>query len=279
MKCKLLIIILLLSVIRITGNAQIPNWGVNENNFQYTMTFLGFLNVDGVILSSTNDKVGAFVNGECRGVANLIYESSQKRYYAYLTVFANIENEVVNFKIFDATNNVIKSVVKTVPFAINNHYGSLLQAYCFTNTTLSSSAELTDVNFVNATRKSIVIANNVVNLSIDKIQDITNLNTTFTISPNASLFLNGVKMVSGSNAINFSNTLVFRVRSQDESVVKDWTINLSTPVLFYKKNVVCYAKGAIKVQSPKNGEIVTLSLNGQVLKTLQSPIRKPFLKT
>lgn len=251
------------------GNAQSPNWTVNENNFQYTMTYLGFISVDGVTLSSVNDKVGAFVNGECRGVANLIYESSQKRYYAYLTVFSNIENETVSFKMYDATKNAIKNAIKTAPFVINNHTGSLLQAYCFSNISLSSNAELTDLNFTNATRKSISFTNNNVNIAIDKLQDITALNSTFVVSANASVFVNGINIASGSNSVNYTNLVTFRVRSQDESVVKDWVVNLTTPILFYRKNVTCYAKGEIKVDCPKNGSQVSLSLNGQQIASQQ----------
>ena len=249
------------------SNAQSPSWTVVQSNFQYTMTFLGFFNIDGVVLSSTNDKIGAFVNGECRGTANLIYEASQQRYYAYLTVFANSEADVVTFKVFDATKNVVKDITKTVPFVINNHYGSLLQAFCFANTTLSSSAELLDLNYTNAKRKTFAINGTNVNISIDKVQDLSALITTFIISPNSTVFLNGVKITSGVTPINFYAPVVLRVRSQDESVVKDWTIKLAIPVLFYKKNVVCYAKGAIKVDCPINGESVSLSVNGQQILT------------
>jgi hypothetical protein len=72
----------LIAVPFLTGS----NWTVNENNYQYTMTLLGFLNSDGNGLVNLNDKV-AFVNGECRGVTNVIYVVSEKRYCAYLTVF------------------------------------------------------------------------------------------------------------------------------------------------------------------------------------------------
>ncbi len=243
--------------------AQSPSWKVIENNFQYTMTFLSFINSDGIVLSSTNDKIGAFVNGECRGVANLIYETSQKRYYAYLTVFSNSESDVVNFKIYDANKNTIKDVIKTVPFVINNHTGSLLQAYCFTNTVLSSSAELTDLNFTNATRKTFAITGNTVSVTIDKAQNMGALNTTYTVSPNAAVFLNGVKLVSGANSVDYTSPVTLQVRSQDETVVKDWIVKLSIPMFFYKKNVVCYAKGEIKVDCPKDGELVALSFNGQ----------------
>ncbi|MEN9381997.1 MAG: hypothetical protein RI940_878 [Bacteroidota bacterium] len=245
--------------------AQSPNWVCDESKFQYTMTFLGFLNIDGVVLSSTNDKIGAFVNGEVRGSANLIFEASQNRYYVYLTVFSNNENENISFKVYDATKNVVKEVIKTVPFVINNHTGSLLQAYCFSNTTLSNSAELTDVNFTNATRKTIAIVGSTVNLTLDKLQDISKLVTTFTTSPNATVFFNGQMIKSGVNSIDYYSPVSLKVRSQDETVVKDWIINLSAPFYVYRKNAVCYAKGEIKVEFPKAGESATLSLDGKII--------------
>lgn len=245
--------------------AQAPSWVCDESKFQYTMTYLGFLNVDGVVLSSTNDKIGAFVNGECRGTANLIFEASQNRYYAYLTVFSNVENEVVNFKIYDATKNVIKDVLKTAPFIINSHTGSLLQAYCFTNTTLSNSADITDVNFTNITRKTFAIVGSTVNITLDKIQDLSAVVTTFTTSQNASVFMNGQMIKSGLNSINYYTPVIFKVRSQDETVVKDWTINVAVPFYVYRKNAVCYAKGEIKVDYPKVGENVTLSVDGKII--------------
>mgnify|MGYP000895412356 CR=1 FL=1 len=79
--------------IGINAFGQSPNWSVNENNFQYTMSFVSFVNVDGIELSNADDKVAAFVNGECRGITNLTYVASKDSYYAYLTVFSNENNE------------------------------------------------------------------------------------------------------------------------------------------------------------------------------------------
>ena len=86
---------ILLLMLGLNTYGQAPGWSVNESDFQYTMSFVGFLNVNGTTLSSTQDKVAAFVDGTCRGVANLIYVSNQDRYYAYLTVFSNQDGETI----------------------------------------------------------------------------------------------------------------------------------------------------------------------------------------
>ena len=58
------------------SNAQPPNWYVNAFNYQYSMTFTAFLNVNGASLTSSKDKVAAFVGDELRGVSNVVYEQS-----------------------------------------------------------------------------------------------------------------------------------------------------------------------------------------------------------
>ena len=264
---KKIVVVLFILLLTNVVKAQAPNWVVNQNEYQYTMTFVGFLTIDGVMLASTNDKIGAFVNGTCRGVGNLIYESSQNRYYVYLTVFSNIENESISFKIFDSGKNAVRDVPKSKPFVINQHNGNLFQAYSFATPTLSSAAELLDINFKYVVRQSISISGTNVLVSLDKQQDLTALNTLYTASPGTSVYIASNKIASGSNALNFTSTIIFKVRSEDELVVKDWSVTMITPISFFKKNVVCYANGEIKVNYPNEGEIVALELGGQVIAT------------
>ena len=98
---------------------------MNENEFEYTMTMVAYLNVNATTLSNTNDMIGAFVGDECRGVANLIYAESTDNYFAYLTVFSNSTSEIVNFKIYDSNSDAITVADQTLPFEINKHYGSI----------------------------------------------------------------------------------------------------------------------------------------------------------
>ena len=114
---------ILLFFLNVNIFGQSPDsWFVNENNFEYTMSFVTFVNIDGADLANTNDKVAAFVNGECRGVTNLIYVTTKDRYYAYLTVFSNANEEVINFKIYDSANNTVKNVIKKEDWSIGNEF-------------------------------------------------------------------------------------------------------------------------------------------------------------
>ncbi|WP_144893511.1 cadherin domain-containing protein [Flavobacterium tiangeerense] len=208
---------------------QSPSWTLNENNFQYTMTFVGSLNIDGVRLANVNDKVAAFVNGECRGVTNLIYVATENKYYAYLTVFSNTNNETISFKMYDSEKNVVKDVFKTASFTSNANFGNLSQTYIFSNNALRQGADLLDVGFVGVTRNDITIVGNKVTVFLNPGQTVTALNTTFTSSPGSTVYIGNVQQTSGSNSLDFSNPVVFKVYSEDLNVVKEWTVAVQMP--------------------------------------------------
>jgi hypothetical protein len=245
--------------------AQVSDWIVTASDFQYTMTFVGFLNMDGKPLSSPDDKLAAFVNGECRGVANLIYVANQKGYYAYLTVFSNVNSEIIHFKIYNAAQNTIKDIGLTKPFAINQHFGNLFQAISFANPALSASAEILDFNFKDVVRKTIELNGSKVVVGLDKQQPTNGLNAIFTLSKGATAFIGTSQQLSGANSIDFTKSVLLTVLSEDQSVLKEWTVMIQPPLTYYRKNAVCYAKGEIKVLYPTDGEGVDLEFNGQRL--------------
>jgi hypothetical protein len=243
---------------------QAPNWSVNENNFEYTMSFVAFVNINGNNLSSTNDMVGAFSNGELRGVTNLIYVANKDRYYAYLTIFSNANTETISFKVYNSISDEIVDIDKTIPFEISTHYGNLFQAYSFANPALNDEAEIISFEFENVGIGNRAVSEFNMVLYIDNGQNFEALNAVFELSSGAQLFKGGVAVQSGSNALDFSNPLQFQVLSEDESKLEEWTVSVSYNaaignLTFYKKDAVCYNGGVIKVVSSESGSTVTLS--------------------
>jgi len=246
---------LVLFFIGINVFGQAPSWSVNENNFQYTMSFVSFLNVDGTELSSENDQIAAFVNGECRGVTNLTFVESTSSYFAYLTVFSNVNSEEISFKIYDSQNDSVKDVAETKVFEINEHYGDLFQAFSFASPALSNEAEILDFGLKVVGVNDKIMNGTNITLDINNGENITDLNTTFSLSSGANLFIGTTKQVSGENSIDFSNPVTFIVRSEDQSVVKEWTVVVNRSVgvaTFYKKDAVCYTGGEIKIVFTEN---------------------------
>lgn len=255
-------IAILLFIISNTAFGQSPDWSVNENKFQYTMSFEGFLNVDGKTLTSSNDKVAAFVNGECRGIASPIYVQTEKKYVVYLTVFSNTDNEIVNFKIYDAANNAIKNVEKTKVFENNKHYGDLFQSYSFASPALKSETEIIDFSLKDL-KAAKTIQGSQITLYAGKGTNVTTLNALFELSPGAKLFIGTSNKISGSNSIDFTNPVQFQILSEDQSVVKQWTVTVKLgSAVFYKKDAVCYAGGVIKVLYDENEVKADLTKDG-----------------
>jgi len=127
MKSKLLSFVFLMTALSIT--AQTPDWSVKASDYQYSMTFTLFLSVDGKILTNTNDKVGAFINGTSRGEANLVFNANTNKYVAYLTVLTNTTGETISFKIYDSENDVVVTPSQTEIFEINKNVGGAFQSY------------------------------------------------------------------------------------------------------------------------------------------------------
>jgi hypothetical protein len=90
------------------------------------------------------------------------------------------------------------------------------------------------------------------------------------LSPGASAYIGTVKQISGANALNFTNAIVFNVLSEDQSIIKQWTVVVKTATgigSYYKKDAVCYEGGSIKVLFPVEKEEVVLSTGGITLAT------------
>lgn len=81
-----------------------PEWRVDAAKFQYSMNVIGQLKIHDIISTDGNDKVAAFVNNECRGVAYLRYIAEFDQYQAYLDIYSNKESgEAIELRVWDAS--------------------------------------------------------------------------------------------------------------------------------------------------------------------------------
>lgn len=267
---KIALYILVLLAFSQTIFAQAPNWSVKESDYQYTMTFVAKLNLDGKRLTNANDKVGAFVGNVCRGVSGVTYVTSEKNYYAFLTVFANQQGENISFRLYDAEANKTTTVSKQIAFVVNEHKGNLFQSYSIAEPALNSESQILSFSFMNITNLSSIINNGEVRINISESHPLNALKPVFTLSKGANLFKNKVLQKSGELTESFLTAINYEVLSEDESNLKNYTVNVShsaDPTLFYRKNAVCYARGAIKVVSKKEGTEVKVTSDGKTVAT------------
>jgi hypothetical protein len=239
--------------------AQNPNWSVNASNYQHSMTFTTSLNTNGVTLSSSGDKVAAFVNGEVRGVANVVYEAAYNKYLAYLSVYANTNGETISFKMYDSDTGAIVTSLETHNFSIDATVGGVFQSFSIANPALSKDAVLNSFSFKGITSISETIQNNTIDIVLPFGTDSTNLIAEYSISTGAAFFVDFTNQISGGTSQNFTNTVSYKLMSENEATLIDYDVhvaleisNIDSPQLILSSNVNSFVK-----QAPVNVNVQT----------------------
>ena len=190
------------------------------------MTFVAKINIGGERLASSTDLVGAFVGGQCRGVANPTYIASSDAYYVYLTVFGNTTGETITFKVYRADTNEEITISRTIDFESNQHIGSRFQSFSIAEPTLRSDAELTSFGFNDQVADSLSISNDSIRFFFVEDIDETQLTPNFTTSDGAKVFIRQVEQTSGVGVRDFSTPVVYQIMSEDESVLNEVTVSV-----------------------------------------------------
>ena len=82
-----------------------PDWQVNPAAYTYNMNLTGRVVLSDGVSKDVFDRVGAFVNDECRGSAPISYNQAIDKYLVYLTIFSNqSQGENIQFRIWDASS-------------------------------------------------------------------------------------------------------------------------------------------------------------------------------
>jgi len=206
--------------------AQAPTWSVNPANFQYSMSVVTFLNLDGKLLNDPADLIGAFVGGQVRGVASPIFVSAANRHLAYLTIYANTENEVVEFKLYDHASNKTVTVAQTVNFKIDGQLGDVFQAVSAASPVLNKGVDLLSFGFKDVTTVDSRVTAEGLEITLQFDQPLDALIPEFTASPGAKLYIGRTLQASSTVTRDFSAPSIYSVLSEDESVLKDYTITV-----------------------------------------------------
>ena len=220
-------IVLTLLFLGFQFKAQDPNWSVNSANYQYSMTFTAFLNVNGTALTSTNDKVGAFINGELRGVASVVYVSSADKYVVFLSVFANTNGETISFKIYNSTSDAVVDALPNENFNIDGNLGGIFQSYSIASPALNNDAILSSFGFAGITSVSQTIVNYKIDVLLPVGSDISALVAEYSISNGAIFFIDKVQQVSGVSVRDFTNTVVYQLMSENEAKLIEYEVTVT----------------------------------------------------
>lgn len=115
-----------------------PDWIVNPDDFELSMSIVGKIKIDGTLSSDPYDIVAAFSDEEVRGSARLVYNEPYQEYFAFLTVYSNSSfGDTIDFRIWDASQGKILEATmdgySTIPFIENEIIGTFSQTKIFEN--------------------------------------------------------------------------------------------------------------------------------------------------
>lgn len=95
--------------------------------FNFSMNYILKLNIEGTLSTDTEDIVGAYVDGELRGVSKVQYKPGLG-YVAFLTAYSNVTSgETVDFQIWDASDcQLYADIIESYPFVDNTIIGNTI---------------------------------------------------------------------------------------------------------------------------------------------------------
>jgi hypothetical protein len=124
--------------------ADIPgNWEINPADYENYMTVTAVLDVNNVPSASDNIVLGAFVGDECRGYTYPIMVGEQWMYF--LMIYADTNNELINFKVYDIDNEILTYASDVITFASGIPNGTPDDPFLFSVDT--STIVSGDINF------------------------------------------------------------------------------------------------------------------------------------
>ena len=129
---------------------KMPNWSVDPDKYESAMSIVGQVFINGVLMGNRESCVAAFIDGECRGIANI--EPFRGSSYVAMSVYGTPQKSVngkivdidlhkpVTFRIWDASTGVAYSSVNVslegapigVSFDPSVNYGNFDMPVIFT---------------------------------------------------------------------------------------------------------------------------------------------------
>lgn len=115
---------------------------LDPSQFTQSMNIIGKVKLEGVFTDDLYDKVVAMVNGEVRGMTNVIFDPDFNEYFVYLTVYSNqVNNENMLFYIWDASDGKLKEAslndTLSIPFLADDLIGKYNAPALFNNTAVT----------------------------------------------------------------------------------------------------------------------------------------------
>lgn len=96
-------------VVNVQSKGFCPDWHVNPDDFESSMSFVGQLIIDGVHCDDKDDMIAAFNNGKCVAVAHPEYIKRYDSFYIMMNIYGAPANstDTITFKVYDASTGIV----------------------------------------------------------------------------------------------------------------------------------------------------------------------------
>ncbi len=111
-----------------------PDWTVDPELYQYSMSYTGQLLIDGVISTDVEDQIAVFVDGELRGSAFVELDPGTNKYLVFLDVYSNSTiGDELEFRIWNASEGTIHTPVTPTDhlFRLHEFFGTPINPQIF----------------------------------------------------------------------------------------------------------------------------------------------------
>lgn len=126
--------------------AEIPDWSVNPNAFEFSMTIVAVIDIQGDVTGNPNNILGAFVGNETRGVSNTdIFVNSMGQYMAFIHVYAHASGEQITFRYYDHSADMEYTAVNSpISFVVDGSVGNTSSPILISNNNWPSGISLSN---------------------------------------------------------------------------------------------------------------------------------------
>ncbi len=207
------------------AHAQQPDWEADPSRFTNSMVVLGALNFDRTESTDANDKIAAFIDGECRGVVQPMLIEKAGRYIAYLMIYSNENSGTVTFKMYNATENKVVDVLKAINFEVDGLTGDVDRPFVWSNVQLNTETKIHSFSFREQVKEP-VIEGNEIWAELNPDSDLLQLMPEFSLSAGAAALVGRTKQLSGQSVQDFTESIVYTIRSEDEQEFEDYTVHV-----------------------------------------------------
>jgi PKD repeat protein len=119
--------------------ADPTTWLIDPSAYPSSMVITSMLKFGGEISLDEGDRVAAYVNGECRGVAPVSFVSALNAYRAPLFVYGAQAGETVEFLMYDASTDRVHLAAQQLSFQPNGIEGSFVEPFVFEAQSMSAT--------------------------------------------------------------------------------------------------------------------------------------------